>query len=62
LQQGIAVVLVFIGLKMLAAKWIEEWLDTNQQVFISLGAIITCVTGSIAISIIKNRQKELSKT
>jgi tellurite resistance protein TerC len=57
LQQGIAVVLVFIGLKMLAAKWLDEWLNTNQQVFISLGVIIVCVTGSILISMNKNRKR-----
>ncbi|MEP6514273.1 MAG: TerC/Alx family metal homeostasis membrane protein [Parafilimonas sp.] len=57
LQQGIAIVLVFIGLKMLAAHWLDEWLDTNTQVFISLGVIIICITGSILISLRKNRQQ-----
>ncbi|HUR66574.1 MAG TPA: TerC/Alx family metal homeostasis membrane protein, partial [Chitinophagaceae bacterium] len=27
LQQGIAIVLVFIGLKMLGAHWIDQWID-----------------------------------
>src|SRR4029079_16191964 len=33
LQQGIAVVLVFIGLKMLGAHWIDEWVTKNVEVF-----------------------------
>jgi len=56
LQQGIAVVLVFIGLKMLAAHWIDQWLSNNQQVIVSLGVIIVCVSGSILFSIMKNRR------
>jgi tellurite resistance protein TerC len=59
LQQGIAVVLVFIGLKMLGAHWVEKWLDTNKQVFISLGVILICISGSILLSAFKNKQKNL---
>lgn len=51
LQQGIAVVLVFIGLKMLAAYWIDDLVDKQTQVFISLGVILTCICGSIFYSI-----------
>lgn len=51
LQQGIAIVLVFIGLKMLAAHWIDQWVDKQTQVFISLGVILTCIFGSIFYSI-----------
>lgn len=57
LQQGIAIVLIFIGLKMLGAHWIEEWFNTNMQVLISLGVIIVCITGSILFSLYKNKQK-----
>jgi tellurite resistance protein TerC len=57
LQHGIAIVLMFIGLKMLGAHWIEQWLDTNSQVFLSLGVIIVCVVGSILLSLRKNRQQ-----
>jgi len=56
LQQGIAVVLVFIGLKMLGAEWFDEWFDKNMQVFISLGVIIICITGSVVFSMLKNKQ------
>lgn len=58
LQQGIAVVLVFIGLKMLGAHWIDEWLSNTAQVFISLGVIIVCITGSILLSLRKIRRKK----
>lgn len=61
LQQGIAIVLVFIGLKMLGAHWLNEWLNTNMQVLISLGVIIVCITGSILISLRKNRKQEITE-
>jgi len=51
LQQGIAIVLAFIGLKMLAAHWIDQWIDKTTQVFISLGIILICLSGSIFYSI-----------
>lgn len=50
LQQGIAIVLVFIGVKMLAEHWINQWVDKQVQVFISLGVILTCISGSIFYS------------
>ncbi len=60
LQQGIAIVLVFIGAKMLGEHWINEWVDKNAQVFISLGVIVVCISGSIFYSIYMNK-KALSK-
>ena len=48
-QQGIAIVLIFIGLKMLGEHWIDEWIEKDVQVFISLGVILACVSGSIFI-------------
>lgn len=56
LQQGIAIVLVFIGLKMLAEKWISKVLDKNEQVFISLGVIMICISGSIFYLIFMNKK------
>ncbi len=50
LQQGIAIVLIFIGLKMLGEHWISQWLSKNVQVFISLGIIMVCISGSIFYS------------
>ena len=51
LQQGIAIVLGFIGIKMLADHWISQWIDKTTQVFISLGVIMFCLSGSIFYSI-----------
>ena len=51
LQQGIAIVLAVIGLKMLAAHWIDQWIGKTTQVFISLGIILVCLSGSIFYSI-----------
>ncbi|SFQ32360.1 TerC/Alx family metal homeostasis membrane protein [Parafilimonas terrae] len=60
LQEGIAIVLVFIGLKMIGAHWLEQWLSPTTLVFISLGVIIICITGSVLLSIRKNnREKQL---
>lgn len=51
LQQGIAIVLVFIGLKMLTEHWVSQYLDKPTQVFISLGVILVCISGAIFYSI-----------
>ena len=44
LQQGIAIVLLFIGLKMLLEKWV------HLPVWVSLAVIVVCITGSIVYS------------
>lgn len=56
LQQGIAVVLVFIGLKMLGEHWINQWMDKTIQVFISLGLIMVCIAGSVFYSIFMKKK------
>ena len=57
LQQGIAIVLAFIGLKMLGAHWIDQWItNKTTQVFISLGIIMVCLSGSIAYSIFMQKE------
>jgi tellurite resistance protein TerC len=54
LQQGIAIVLVFIGLKMLA-----EIFKVTVPVYISLLVIVVCIVASIVYSItIANREKD----
>lgn len=58
LQQGIAIVLVFIGIKMLAEHWINQWMDKNIQVFVSLGMILVCISGSIFYSIFMQKKGE----
>jgi tellurite resistance protein TerC len=56
LQQGIAIVLVFIGIKMLAEHWVNQWIDKQVQVFISLGVILCCISGSIFYSIFMQKK------
>jgi tellurite resistance protein TerC len=51
LQQGIAVVLVFIGVKMLGEHYLNQWMDKNTQVVLSLLFIVVCIGGSIVYSI-----------
>ncbi|MBS1510570.1 MAG: TerC/Alx family metal homeostasis membrane protein [Bacteroidetes bacterium] len=45
LQQGIAIVLLFIGVKMLAEHWV------HVPVWVSLAVIVVCISGSIVYSI-----------
>ena len=45
LQQGIAIVLLFIGVKMLITKWV------HMPTSVSLLVIVVCITGSIFYSI-----------
>jgi tellurite resistance protein TerC len=56
LPQGIAIVLIFIGLKMLGENWINKWIDKPVQVFISLGVIMACLFGSIFYSIFMDKK------
>jgi len=48
LQQGIAIVLVFIGLKMLAEI---KYIDIHIPVYISLIVIVVCLAGAIPYSV-----------
>lgn len=50
LQQGIAIVLLFIGVKMLIAEWV------HIPVWISLLVIVCCISGSIIYSIYHKRK------
>jgi tellurite resistance protein TerC len=52
LQQGIAVVLIFVGLKMLV-----EWLDFYIPVYVSLLVILVCITTAIIYSIYTSSKK-----
>jgi tellurite resistance protein TerC len=56
LQQGIAIVLVFIGIKMLGEHWINMYISKQVQVMISLGVIALCLSGSIFYSIFMQKQ------
>ena len=55
LQQGIAIVLLFIGVKMLITKWV------HLPVWISLLVIIFCIVGSIFYSIWHQNKKPAIK-
>jgi tellurite resistance protein TerC len=57
LQQGIAVVLIFIGVKMLI-----EILGIRIPVYASLGVIVLCVASSIAWSLLEARARSAPKT
>jgi tellurite resistance protein TerC len=52
LQQGIAIVLIFIGVKMLI-----EYFGIHINIFISLGVIVACLAGSVGYSIRYPRAK-----
>jgi tellurite resistance protein TerC len=52
LQQGIAIVLIFIGVKMLI-----EYFGIHINIFISLGVIVACLAGSVGYSIKYSRAK-----
>lgn len=56
LQQGIAIVLIFIGAKMLGEHWISQWVGKSQQVVLSLLVIVLCIAGSIVYSVLKKRK------
>ena len=56
LQQGIAIVLVFIGAKMLGEHYISAWISKPTQVAISLFIILVCISGSIFYSIFMNKK------
>ncbi len=56
LQQGIAIVLIFIGVKMLL-----EIFHIKIHIGVSLAVIIACITGSIFYSIHHERRRALKK-
>ncbi|MDE3236214.1 MAG: TerC/Alx family metal homeostasis membrane protein [Bacteroidota bacterium] len=58
LQQGIAIVLVLIGLKMLGEYYLNQILTNTQQVIISLVLIVVCIGGSVLYSMIQNKKNQ----
>lgn len=58
LQQGIAVVLIFIGAKMLAENWLYRFFTKNELVVISLLVIVVCLGGSILYSLMRDRRQK----
>lgn len=58
LQQGISIVLIFIGLKMLGEHFISQWLSKNSQVILSLAVIVICIGSSILYSSWYNKRNK----
>ncbi|MDB5207187.1 MAG: TerC/Alx family metal homeostasis rane protein [Flavisolibacter sp.] len=58
LQQGIAIVLIFIGAKMLAEHWLHQFLTQSQLVLISLLVIVICLAGSMLYSLQVTRRRK----
>lgn len=56
LQQGIAIVLLFIGIKMLITKWV------HLPVWISLLVIVICISGSIFYSVWHKEKNGISNS
>lgn len=56
LQQGIAIVLIFIGLKMLV-----EYFNIRIPIGISLGVIVVCLGGSVLYSMYHTRKRAVPK-
>jgi tellurite resistance protein TerC len=54
LNVGLGLVLVFIGLKMIVAKWF------HPPVYVSLGVIVLCIGGSMVFSAFKKQKPEPS--
>lgn len=61
LQQGIAIVLIFIGLKMLTEHWLNQWMEKNTQVFLSLAIIVLCISGSVFYSIFMKKKQAINE-
>jgi len=58
LQQGIAVVLVFIGIKMLAERWVDPYIGKTTQLLVSLAVIVFCLSVSVLYSIYHQKKGE----
>lgn len=56
LQQGIAVILMLIGIKMLVEKWLSLYLNNESQTVLSLLIILLCIGASIGYSIVEDKK------
>ncbi|HYP52981.1 MAG TPA: hypothetical protein VEQ42_05540, partial [Pyrinomonadaceae bacterium] len=52
LKQGLAIVLTFIGIKMLGEGFIHDYVDKNTTIIISLCVVGVVLTGSVVASLI----------
>ena len=58
LKQGLAIVLTFIGVKMLAEGFIHDYVDKNTTIIISLCVVAVVLTGSVVASLIWPKEAE----
>lgn len=58
LPKGIAVILIFIGVKMLTQHWIDIAVHKELQSFISLAVILVCLSGSIFYSVYRSKKEK----
>jgi tellurite resistance protein TerC len=52
LNVGLALVLAFVGIKLLAERPIERWLGAPLPVWVSLSVVAVCIGGAIAFSLL----------
>jgi tellurite resistance protein TerC len=61
LKYGLAIVLVFIGVKMLADEWLKEWLGeylTNVSLGFVIGTILTSMLASVILGVREQSRPE----
>ena len=54
LKVGLGVILSFVGVKLIAETWFEEWAHAHETLVIvtSLSVILACLVGSIVLSVL----------
>jgi tellurite resistance protein TerC len=58
LKMGLAIVLTFVGVKMLIEGFLHPYIDESHIILFSLGFVILVLAGSIAVSLIFPKQSE----
>ena len=58
LKIGLAIVLTFVGVKMLGEGFVHQWLDKESIIGISLGVVALVLIGSVVASLIWPQQAE----
>ncbi len=52
---GIAIILIFIGLKIGLDYFVKQWVSSQTEILFSFIFIVVCLVGSLGFSIIKNK-------
>ncbi|MFN2481645.1 MAG: TerC family protein [Pyrinomonadaceae bacterium] len=58
LKMGLAIVLTFVGVKMLTESFLHRYLDESHIIMFSLGFVILVLAGSVAVSLIFPKHSE----